>query len=112
VTCERAAVAKEHAQDAAVAARLAALKGSDAGARKPAAPAPKAQGKPAAAASSKKQARAQQLSSVPIEAQLSPLAFGDHQGKRVLRGGGGESWRCLCKSVCLGRARDGDGVSE
>lgn len=100
MACERAAVAKEHAQDAAVAARLAALKGSNAGARKPGTP--KAQSKPAAAASSKKQARAQQLSSVPIEAQLSPLAFGDHQGKRVLRGGDSESWRCLCKSIAWG----------
>jgi len=68
------AVAKEHAQDAAVAARLSAAASKPHAAKKaPAKPAAKA------AAPSAKQARAQQLDSVSIESKLSPLRFGDHQ---------------------------------
>jgi hypothetical protein len=82
-----AAVAKEHAQDAAVAARLAAAASKPAAAKK--APQAKAEAHPQpaakAAAPSAKQARAQQLDSVSIESKLSPLRFGHDQGASPFR---------------------------
>ena len=82
-----AAVAKEHAQDAAVAARLAAAASKPAAAKR--APQAKAEAHPQpaakAAAPSAKQARAQQLDSVSIESKLSPLRFGHDQGASPFR---------------------------